>query len=225
MTAISAIVMDIEGTTAAGAFVARVLVPYARERMPEYVRRHRGETQVSGILEEAAREGGVWTDEAVVTRLCQWLDAERTATPLEDLQGLIWAEGYRRGELVTPLYPDVAPALRDWHARGIRLYLYSSSSAHAQGVIFGHTVAGDLTPLLAGYFDTRVGNRRDTDAYRRIAAAIGAAPRQVLLLSGERPALDAARTAGWHTLWLVRDRLPPLAAAHRRATRFDQVLL
>jgi enolase-phosphatase E1 len=117
----------------------------------------------------------------------------------------------------------VAPALRDWHARGLGLYIYSSGSVHAQRLIYGNTVAGDLTPLLAGYFDTRIGHKREVGSYRRIAEAIGIVPRRILFLSDVREELDAARTAGWQTIWLVRDGMPGLAAAHRRVTRFDQV--
>ncbi|MDZ7754663.1 MAG: hypothetical protein U5S82_24170 [Gammaproteobacteria bacterium] len=40
-----------------------------------------------------------------------------------------------------------------------------------------------------------------------------------------REELDAARRAGWQTVWLTRAAYPPLAAAHRRATRFDQIPL
>ena len=85
------------------------------------------------------------------------------------------------------------------------------------------TVAGDLTPLLSGYFDTRTGHKREVGSYRRIAEAIGAPPRRILFLSDVREELDAAREAGWQTVWLVREGSPPLAASHRRATRFDQI--
>lgn len=223
MTPVDAVVMDIEGTTTSIDFVTDVLYPYAREHLPNFVRRHRNEPEVAAILDEAREVGGVWNDEAVVVRMCGWMAADRKVTPLKDLQGLIWEEGYGAGELVSHLYPDVAPALRAWHARGIRLYIYSSGSAHAQRLIYGHTIEGDLTPLLSGYFDTRVGAKREADSYRRIAQAIGAPPRHLLFLSDVRAELDAAREAGWQTVWLVRDSLPPLAAAHRRATRFDQI--
>lgn len=218
-----AIVMDIEGTTTSIDFVTSVLYPYARERLPDYIRRHRGEPEVAAIMDEAREAGGVWNDEAVVVRMCHWMERDQKVTPLKSLQGLIWEEGYRGGELVSHLYPDVAPALRAWHARGIRLYVYSSGSAHAQRLIFGHTIAGDLTPLISGYFDTRVGHKREVASYQRIAGDIGVPPRGILFLSDVREELDAAREAGWQTVWLVRDGLPGLAAAHRRATRLDQI--
>jgi enolase-phosphatase E1 len=153
------------------------------------------------------------------------MERDQKVTPLKTMQGLIWEEGYRAGELVTPLYPDVAPALRDWHARGVRLYIYSSGSVHAQRLIYRHTDAGDLTPLLSGYFDTRTGAKREVSSYRRIAEAIGVPPRRILFLSDVRQELDAARDAGWQTVWIVRDGLAGPAAAHRRATRFDRIPL
>ena len=220
----AAVVMDIEGTTTSIDYVMTELYPYARDRLPDFVRRHRTDPEVCRILEAARREAGVWNDEAVVAALCAWMDADRKVTPLKDLQGLIWEEGYRSGALVSHVYPDVPPCLRAWRARGLRLYIYSSGSAHAQRLIYGHTGYGDLTPLLSGFYDTRVGAKREPDAYRRIAADIGLAPARILFLSDVRQELDAARRAGLQTVWLVRGGAPALAAAHRRATRFDQIL-
>jgi enolase-phosphatase E1 len=225
MRPVDAVVLDIEGTTTPVAFATDVLYPYARERLPNFVRRHRDEPEVAAILDEARETGGVWNDEAVVVRMCHWMERDQKVTPLKALQGLIWEEGYRSGELVTPLYSDVAPALRDWHARGLRLYIYSSGSVHAQRMIHRYTVAGDLTPLLSGYFDTRTGHKREVTSYRRIAEAIGVPLRRILFLSDVREELDAAREAGWRTVWMMREGLAGLAAAHRRATRFDQIPL
>lgn len=222
---VDCVVMDIEGTTTAIEFVTQTLYPYARARMPDFIRRRRGEPEVAAIMDEVRQIANVWNDEAVVTCLCAWMDADRKVTPLKTLQGLIWEEGYRRGDLVSHLYPDVLPALRAWHARGVRLYIYSSGSVLAQRLIYGHTVDGDLGPLVSGYFDTRVGHKRDTASYRRIAEAIGTRPQRILFLSDVRQELDAARDAGYQTVWLVRSGAPALAAAHRRAARFDQIPL
>jgi enolase-phosphatase E1 len=225
MMPVEAVVLDIEGTTTSVAFATDVLYPYARERLPNYIRQHRSEPEVAAIMDEAREAGGVWNDEAVVVRMCHWMERDQKVTPLKTLQGLIWEEGYRNGELMTPLYADVAPAMQNWHARGIRLYIYSSGSVHAQRLIYGHTVAGDLTPLLSGYFDTRTGPKREAGSYRRIADAIGVPPRRILFLSDVREELDAAREAGWRTVWMVREGLAGPAAAHRRATRFDRIPL
>jgi enolase-phosphatase E1 len=225
MQPVDAVVLDIEGTTTSVAFATDVLYPYARERLQNYVRQHRDEPEVATILDEAREAGGVFNDEAVVVRMCHWMERDQKVTPLKTLQGLIWEDGYRSRELVSHLYPDVAPAMRAWHARGLKLYIYSSGSVRAQRLIYGHTVAGDLTPLLSGYFDTHIGHKREVGSYRRIAEAIGTPPERILFLSDVREELDAAREAGWQTTWLVREGMPGLAAAHRRVTRFDQIPL
>jgi enolase-phosphatase E1 len=78
---------------------------------------------------------------------------------------------------------------------------------------------------LSGYFDTRTGHKREVDSYRRIAESIGVLPPRILFLSDVREELDAAREAGWQTVWIVREALAGPAAAHRRATRFDRIPL
>jgi enolase-phosphatase E1 len=225
MSSVDAVVMDIEGTTSSVEFVTSVLYPYARERLPNYIRQHRTEPEVEAIMDDAREAGEVWNDEAVVVRMCHWMERDQKVPPLKALQGMIWEEGFRSGELVSHVYPDVPPAMKAWRDRGLRLYIYSSGSEQAQRLIYGHTAAGDLTPLLSGYFDTRVGHKRETASYRHIAEAIGVAPGRILFLSDVREELDAAREAGWQTTWLVRDAPPGLAAAHRRVTRFDQIPL
>jgi enolase-phosphatase E1 len=220
---VECVVMDIEGTTSALEFVTDTLYPYAREHMPDFIRQRRNDPEVAAIMDEVRELAQVWNDEAVVTCLCSWMDADRKVTPLKTLQGLIWEQGYRNGELVSHLYPDVLPVLRDWHARRIRLYIYSSGSVLAQRLIYANTVAGDLTPLLSGYFDTHVGHKREPAAYLRIAEEIRCDPAGILFLSDVREELDAARRAGWQTTWLVRSGTPSLSAAHRRVARFDQI--
>lgn len=190
-----AIVTDIEGTTGSIAFVAEVLFPYARERLRDFVAAHPQET--APILADV---GG---DDPVATLLA-WIDEDRKATPLKTLQGMIWAEGYRDGVLVGHVYPDAAEALRRWHGEGLTLYVYSSGSIAAQKLIFGHSVAGDLTPLFSGYFDTTSGPKQDAASYARIAEAIGAPAEAILFLSDHPAEIAAARDAGMATQLVSR---------------------
>ncbi len=47
-----------------------------------------------------------------------WLmDRDRKSTGLKSLQGKIWEEGYRAGDLQGEVYPDVLPALERWRVR------------------------------------------------------------------------------------------------------------
>jgi enolase-phosphatase E1 len=223
---ISAIVIDVEGTATSIAFVKEKLFPYARVHLAEFIESHAADPAVAALLAEArALAGRADFDTPLTIRLLQdWIDADRKATPLKTLQGLIWDDGFRRGELVGDVYPDVPPALRRWHDAGIGLYVYSSGSVQAQRLVFGYTPFGDLTPLFAGYFDTRVGSKLEPASYRVIAAAVDSPPGEILFLSDAVAELDAAQAAGLRTTALDRGEAPsPERHPHILAKTFDEV--
>lgn len=226
MTAIRAIVTDIEGTTSSISFVKDVLFPYARKRLPAFIETHADDPEVRHWLHEAAKEAGLIeaSRQEVIELLVRWIDEDRKSTALKALQGMIWKEGYESGEYRAHLYPDVASRLRAWREEGMRLYVYSSGSVPAQKLFFRYSEYGDLTPVFAGYFDTETGPKRETTSYQRIVAAIGERPENVLFLSDIVEELDAAKAAGLHTGWLVR---PPLTAPaqprHPAYTTFDAI--
>jgi enolase-phosphatase E1 len=223
---IKAIVTDIEGTTSSIDFVHQSLFPYARAHLREFLRSHAGDAAVVEQLEETARlEGRELTVETAADVLERWIDEDRKITPLKALQGMIWAQGYAAGELKGHVYPDTAPHLRQWHGQGKRLYIYSSGSVEAQKLIFGHSDAGDLRPLFSGYFDTRIGGKREEASYRNILKDIGLAGDEVLFLSDVGEELDAARAAGLHTCQLIRDEKAKPFPAHPQARDFSEVKL
>ncbi|MCS0601969.1 acireductone synthase [Streptomyces sp. LP11] len=206
-----AVVLDIEGTTSATAFVVDVLYPYARSRFAALLTERAGEPEVARAM-AGVREltGEPDADAARIEKtLNAWLDEDRKAAPLKVLQGVVWSEGFARGDLVAHFYADVVPALRAWHAAGVRLYVYSSGSVAAQRAWFSATPEGDLLPLLAGLYDTEnAGPKLEPASYRRIASAAGAAPDRLVFLSDRRGELDAARAAGWHTVGVRRPGEP-----------------
>ena len=193
-----AILTDIEGTTSSISFVADVLFPYARDRLASYCAAH--PEAVEPILAEVqAIEPG-----DPIATMARWIDEDRKITPLKTLQGMIWADGFRDGAFKGHIYPDAAAALRRWHAAGLSLYVFSSGSVAAQKLIFGHSEAGDLTPLFSGYFDTNTGPKREAIAYTRIAEAIGLPPGDILFLSDIEAETEAARGAGMGALLIDR---------------------
>lgn len=221
---IQTILTDIEGTTSSIAFVHDTLFPYARRHLRAFLQEHADEVAVQRELDAVASEVGrsLSVDEAA-DQLERWIDEDRKITPLKALQGMVWANGYAAGELHGHVYPDTAPALRAWAAAGLRLYVYSSGSVAAQKLIFGHSTDGDLTPLFSGYFDTRVGGKRESASYTAIAEAIGDLPAQVLFLSDVAEELDAAAAAGMQTCQLRRDDDVVAAAGHPQAGDFNAV--
>lgn len=218
---IRAVVIDIEGTATPIAFVHRTLFPYARARIPAFVAAHGGEPGVAAALDEVR---ALAPGQDAIAALLAWLDADAKVTPLKTLQGMIWREGFERGDLRGEVYPDVAPALRGWQARGMTLAVYSSGSAEAQRLLFGHSTDGDLAALFSGFFDTRVGAKREAASYRAIAAALARPPQAILFLSDVEAELDAARVAGFATCQLVRpaDGTVP-SVRHRTVEDFTSV--
>lgn len=221
-----AILTDIEGTTTDIAFVHEILFPYARARIGDYLRAHADDPFVREQLAGVSREVGraLSLDDAI-EHLVRWIDADRKITPLKALQGRVWEQGYRQGDFQGHVYPDAERRLREWHSAGKRLYVYSSGSVEAQKLIFGHTPFGDLTPLFSGYFDTRIGGKREPESYRRIAGEIGLAAGEILFLSDVVDELDAARSAGLRTAWLVREGDPADGARHPRHRDFSSIVV
>ncbi len=221
---IKAIVTDIEGTTSSLSFVKDVLFPYARERMAEFVRAHAQEPAVRNELEEVRRLSGKNLDDAkIIEQLIRWIEEDKKITPLKSLQGMIWEDGYKKSAFKGHMYEDAVRHLKEWKDAGIALYVFSSGSVQAQKLLFAHSDYGDLTPLFSGYFDTLIGNKLEADAYRKIAEAVGAPPGDILFLSDIREELDAAKTAGMQTLWLVRNGTLDAQTRHRQARSFDDI--
>ena len=66
----------------------------------------------------------------------------------------------------------------------------------AQKLIFGFTTEGDFTPFFSGYFDTRIGGKKETVSYRNILSELGVEACTVLFLSDVEAELEAAEETG-----------------------------
>ena len=226
---LQAVICDIEGTTTPIEFVRDTLFPYARPRLGEWLRAHRGELPAVTLLEQVKAEAGrELTLAAAIRQLEDWSDADRKSPALKTLQGLIWQQGYTDGSLIAPLYPDVAPALSRWRQAGLLLGIYSSGSVAAQKLLFGHSTAGDVRVRFNYWFDTAIGGKLESESYRRIAGTIGLASDSILFLSDHPGEVAAARGAGWQALRVERaDSAPrvPGGAQDTPISDFSVVLL
>lgn len=206
-TGVRHVIVDIEGTTSASAFVYDVLFPYARERFAPWIDVHANETETAAVIASVGAEIGVGdpSHDQVVEALTEWTDADRKVTPLKTLQGLIWEQGFANGDLTSHFFPDAITALSDWHDAGLPISVYSSGSVLAQRNWYAHSPAGDLTPWMSDYYDTaNAGPKRESSSYRAIAEAIDADPGSLLFCSDVVAELDAAREAGWQVVRVRR---------------------
>jgi len=229
--------LDVEGTVAPLTLTTDVLFPYARTRFAEFLQRKKDDEAVRSDLVLLAGENAA-EKVAGIPRLPQvrdpaqvatprfrldamvylmWLiDRDRKSTALKSLQGKIWKAGFESGELKGTLFDDVPDAFKRWSVDG-RVAIYSSGSVEAQQLLFRHTVFGDLTPWIAGYFDTRTGAKMESPSYTAIAAAMGVAPEDVLFFSDAVRELDAARAAGCQTRLVMREGNLPVTDANGHA--------
>ncbi len=203
------ILTDIEGTTTSISFVADELFPYFREHITELL-----ELKSHPVVAEAFAETVrlaeeqdneiLTSDDDIIWKLRHWSLEDRKITPLKTLQGVLWDTGYKNGSLKGHVYGDVAPQLEEWAEQGIQLGVFSSGSIAAQKLIFGYSLAGDLTPCFSAYFDTTTGGKRETETYSKIAGILNLPANEILFLSDVVEELEAAKEAGFQTIQLVR---------------------
>jgi enolase-phosphatase E1 len=237
----SAILLDIEGTTTPISFVYEVLFPYARSRSERFLADHLSSpdvlADVMGLRNENAEDvrNGLGPPElhetpedarlkSLVVYIHWLMDRDRKTTALKSLQGKIWEDGYRTGQLRGEVFEDVPRAFDRWRAGERDVMIFSSGSVLAQKLLFAHTTAGDLTGFLSAYFDTGVGDKGKPLSYRRIAEECGKSPSQILFISDVTAELDAAAAAGMTTMLCVRPGNHPQAETeHRTINTFDGI--
>ncbi|KAG5409320.1 hypothetical protein IGI04_005639 [Brassica rapa subsp. trilocularis] len=240
------IVLDIEGTTTPITFVTDVLFPYARENVGKHLSLtyDTAETQediklLRSQVEEDLRQGVTGavpvphTDEgkdeviaAIVSNVEAMIKADRKITALKELQGHIWRTGFKCNELKSVVFEDVADALEKWHSSGTKVYIYSSGSRLAQRLLFGNTAYGDLRKYLSGFFDTTIGNKKESRSYKEITETLGVDdPSEILFVTDVYQEATAAKAAGLEAIISIRPGNASLPENHgfKTVTSFSQI--
>ena len=225
VTQIRVILLDIEGTTTSIDFVYKTLFPYASRKLEKFIAEHAQDSEIQKLIQdmraqhELDQRSGLqppeWVDNSEETRprSCVayglWLiTRDSKCTALKSLQGKIWQEGFANGELRGEVFPDVPVAFERWRRQKKIICVYSSGSVLAQQNLFRTTAAGDLTPHISLYFDTRVGAKSEAESYQRIADSFAQRPGQFLFISDAAKEIEAARSAGMRVLLCVREEHP-----------------
>lgn len=225
------LLLDIEGTTTSISFVKDKLFPYAEEHVKEFLDNkwedddvkdavaalrklavEDKEKSVEGVVEipgeDASKEDQI---EGLVNNVKWQMSSDRKAGPLKQLQGLIWKQGYDKGDIKGHVYDDVLPALEQWRSvEGQKIYIYSSGSVQAQKLLFGMSSSGDMLPQIDGHFDTAVGPKQEETSYKAIAEKIGCKLDEILFLTDIVKEAEAARAAGMCAALVSRSGNAPL---------------
>lgn len=238
-TVISAILLDVEGTTTPVDFVHETLFSYARRQLPSFLQRYWDEPSVHADIlalkkqheSEMCRskEPPVWEDHspeahiASVLLYVNWLmSKDSKSPPLKSLQGKIWRAGYQEGQLHGQLYSDVPTAFARWSPEKT-ICIFSSGSVLAQRLLFTHSCFGDLTAFIHDYFDVTTGAKRDPISYKKIAASLRLPASEVLFVSDVVEELDAARQMEMETALCVRSGSPLPSQTHPIICSFDSL--
>ncbi len=205
---IQAIITDIEGTTSSISFVKDTLFPYAQKHLASFIEQHQDIAEVSMQLNAVAETCNIPAQDTkqIIQQLLSWIKDDVKATPLKNLQGMIWKEGYQNGDYKAHMYPDAVDLLKEWHQQTLPLYVYSSGSVRAQKFFFSHSSAGNLLPLFSGHFDTNTGPKQEVQSYLNIQKELNINAQNLLFLSDISQELDAARQAGFQTCHVIRDK-------------------
>lgn len=201
-----AIVVDIEGTVSDAGFTRDVLIPYAETHLGDWIRRHADRADVAEALTalaEAAGEADIDVERLI--QLAEFGLAERDSGPVAALCHLLWRDAYQAFELAGHVYDDAVATLQSWAEDHRSLFTYSVAPAEAQRLLFAYSEFGDISTLFSGFFDRRIGAKKNTDSYTTIAEALGEAPGALLFISDNGGELDAAKQAGFQTCWIARD--------------------
>jgi len=238
---VRAILLDIEGTTTPLEFVYKTLFPYARSHVRQFLGKHLSSSEVradiGGLREEHIRDTHQGLNpplfrqdtpqqelESVVSYFEWLMERDRKSMPLKSLQGKIWEEGYRSGELRGQVFDDVPRALQRWQEQKKNTCIFSSGSVLAQKLLFAHTTAGDLTRHISHYFDTTTGSKTDIQSYQKIARVLHQLPSEVVFISDVTTELDAAKSADMQTLLCVRPgNRPQPVSTHLLILTLDEV--
>jgi 2,3-diketo-5-methylthio-1-phosphopentane phosphatase len=244
LVGVRAILLDIEGTTTPISFVHDILFPFARARLRPFLTAIVDTPALVDLSARLRREHDrdmaadhpppPWDERSAESRVASieaystWLmDRDRKSTPLKELQGWIWRDGYERGELQGVVFDDVREALEAWYASGLVNAIYSSGSVLAQRLLFAHTQSGDLTPFLEAFFDTTTGAKIDSGSYRRIATELAVPSDRIVFVSDATTELDAALSAGMQTVLCCRPGNPAQASGtgHPRISSFHELIV
>ena len=217
------ILVDLEGAISSLAFVKETLFPYAKEHIKDYILdNYEHEPKLFPIIDivlEEVKNGnaqGISYDPTqvdiiieaqlytAIQALLQWMSEDKKITPLKELQGLIWEEGYQKSAFKGFIYEDAYNWLKKEKESGSAIYVYSSGSVKAQKLLFEHSAYGDIRELFTGFFDTKIGSKKAAESYKNIALEIAIPPREITFYSDIEDELKAASEAGLEVVQVRR---------------------
>ena len=185
-------IFDIEGTITPITFVKDVLFPFAYENAQNFLERTWDDQEIKSLvvllIEQSIEDcrnnipSPIIDPEVrdktelikILVKNIQWnIDRDRKLKSLKTLQGHIWKEAYADGRIKSIIYDDAASFFPLVHKYGARISIYSSGSQSAQNLLVKYSNHGDLSGYIHSYFDTNIGQKRESKSYQSICLTLG----------------------------------------------------
>ncbi|XP_054153091.1 enolase-phosphatase E1-like [Oppia nitens] len=222
MTTISkpkAIVMDIEGTTTDIHFVSQKLFPTLRKNMKQFLSDTfdtKETKELIQMLREEKRKAIPAVDNSgdkqkvvnsAESNILWQMNNKLKTTSLKTAELLCWVWVYKSAVIKAHVYKDVSNAFYEWKSKnGIKLYVYSSGIISAQKLLFANTEMGNLHHLIDDYFDSTIGDKKDSKSYKNIASKIGVDVGKIIYITDSSSEATGAQTAGMKVMLIRRGK-------------------
>ncbi|XP_044263789.1 enolase-phosphatase E1 [Tribolium madens] len=206
----SLVLVDVAGTTTSINFVKDTLFPFVTKQAEPFLQKKWEEESIKDCI-KLIQEGDANLDLAAAVERVKALTQEDSSNKgLKTLQGLIYKDGYEKGELKAHVFDDVPEAFETW-AKNRRIAVYSTGSVDSQKLLFSNTVKGDLSAHISKYFDQSVGPKTEAESYKTIAKETGAKPEEIVFITDDPKEATAAKSGGLATVLMIREGNSPLS--------------
>lgn len=208
-----AIIFDILGTATKSGFLDRVLFPFLKSNLDNFIVSHWNEKEFkklfAKILVQSQEAHQTDPQSPIVLvhenpdskqSLMNYIDYVTTnsivSPPVTQLRFKVWFDGYQQSKLRTPIYSDVPNKMRLWFSEGIKFYVFSNTWVYAQKSLLKNTNHGDLTNLISGHYDNEFGLLNESTSWIKMAKEIKEPPSEILFLTKSASEARAAGDAG-----------------------------
>lgn len=217
----SALLFDMISTATKSYFIDQILFPYIKLNAKTYLENYWSNPVLQHdvkLLREAAKkdkfkmtipEDGDPEDiqKAIVEYVSDALDKLTDNEALTQFKFHVLFDGYAKDRLETPVYTDVAIAIRHWAVDdGIKLFVVSNGWKEAAKRYLQKTNHGDMNLLISGHFDTGIGPLTDEKTYKKIINKLKCDPEDVIFLTHYGKEGLAAKKAGLSSILIMTHR-------------------
>lgn len=235
-----AIVFDILGTASKSGFLERILFPFLKINLDNYISTHWGRKEFKTLYKRILDQSLEFHKQEPSTPIVLAYELPNSraslinfinfvtenginSTAVTSLRFKVWFEGYQQSKLRTPIYSDVPNQMKKWFAEGIKFYVFSNTWVEAQKALLRNTNHGDLTNLISGHYDNEFGSLLEADSWRRFCNEIKEQPQNVLFLTKSPLEGRAAADAGLGIVLVLTHRHNVKGVSHEDRARFPYV--